>query len=221
MINYDFLFNLLKTCEQAADTSKPYGFNFTAHGKNENIKFRMYFGRGNGGEITFEPLKAPTAIPEMETPIFGNQDMANIAKQLQTLEVSSNRAEVVMSVFDALLATGWLHETHYSVDRVHSISAYRIKVRSMIVHEGMAYGALEVSFIVAKASGWPGDTAWVSKADKKPEAAKEPAAAVQPGFGSNTTVRNLALAALARRDGSSVEMAGDTYQRIGTIDNNA
>lgn len=65
---YDAIFAILKTTEKN-QISDPSPFTFTAHGKEQNLNFRLYYNRMSAGQIDFVPAVGEIKLPDGTRPL--------------------------------------------------------------------------------------------------------------------------------------------------------
>lgn len=65
---YDILFDILKTTE-LNQISDPSPFSFTAHGKEQNLNYQLYYNRMPAGSIEFAPTDGDIDMPDATRPL--------------------------------------------------------------------------------------------------------------------------------------------------------
>lgn len=102
------ILNLLKPIEWAGERER-HSFNFSGAGRDQNLKFTLYFNRAERGLITYVPLESGE-VPMAKNMLLAGRDVIlpadvdNVYQQMEVLEVSPVIASVVTTIVAGLRA---------------------------------------------------------------------------------------------------------------------
>jgi hypothetical protein len=104
---YANIFNILKPIEAMTERKSGY-FSFSASGKDQNLTFRLNFGRDDRGAIKYELLEEgernalePLMVAGRPNCII-DKDVTAIAEQMEVLEVSKGVTDVIVAIVEGL-----------------------------------------------------------------------------------------------------------------------
>lgn len=102
------ILNLLKPIEWAGERER-HSFNFSGAGRDQNLKFTLYFNRAERGLITYVPLDSGE-VPMAKNMLLAGRDVIlpadvdNVYQQMEVLEVSPVIGSVVTTIVAGLRA---------------------------------------------------------------------------------------------------------------------
>jgi hypothetical protein len=103
---YANIFNILKPIEELTQNSRGY-FNFSASGKDQNLIFRLLFGRNDRGVIKYEVLEegerdALQLLVGGRPNCIIEKDIIAIGEQMKVLEVSQGVTDVIVAIAEGM-----------------------------------------------------------------------------------------------------------------------
>lgn len=103
---YDKIFNLLKSIEVASELER-HAFNFSAAGRDQNLKFKLYFNRNEHGTVAYELLEAGEISLARSMLLAGRDtiqagDVTAVAEQMVVLKVSPVISDKIVQIVEGL-----------------------------------------------------------------------------------------------------------------------
>lgn len=102
------LFRFLKEIEAGGERAR-HSFNFSSSGRDQNLKFNLYFNRAERGKISYELLETGEISMARNMMLAGRdvilpKDVENVREQMEVLEVSPVIADALTAIVAGLRA---------------------------------------------------------------------------------------------------------------------
>lgn len=180
---YDNIFNILKPIEEMTKNVSGY-FNFSASGKDQNLTFRLLFGRNDRGVLKYEVLEegerqalVPESILVEGRPnCIIDKDIVAIGEQMNVLEVSKGVTDVIVAITEGMRrmeVVGPVFALNRAIDSKNTGRAeYVFGIAAYVLDDQYQYvGRLSLSVTVSKMSQLERTANLIRKAQEEREIA--------------------------------------------------